>query len=566
MIEYLYYSAFLVSMIFLVMLVIIGQRQNITNFILLFVAIMVGSLGYYSICTATSLDGAVIGNNLVYIGGVFIPILLLLSIANLCQKRIGKGLLTALITFAAIILYFVFQIRTSTIFYRKITLVSKNGVTFLDKEYGPMHTLYPIFVILCMGLGMWVLIRSLSQKKRVSYKVIVSLFVAQVLSVGVYAGERIFHSDMEWMVFIYLLDEILILALIHKIGMYEVSDSIANSLKEHSTYGYMVFDNKYNYIGCNDRAREYLPEIADIYIDRKISEKDYFLYKNVAEKLLNPQNEEEQSYYIIRNKKELRCSIKPLCYGTRKRQVGYLVELEDDTQRRAYVRLLHDYNSELEKAVQEKTEYIYEMQDKMILGIADMIENRDSSTGGHVKRTSDVIKIFIKTLEKFEKEYGFTKEFLEYVAKAAPMHDLGKIAVDDRILRKPDRFTNEEFEVMKNHSRKGAEIVEQVLKGVENEEFVRIAENVAHYHHEKWNGEGYPENLSGITIPPEARIMALADVFDALISKRCYKEKMDYDSVFKIIEDSLGSHFDPELGKLFLGCKEQLISYYNSLS
>ena len=145
------------------------------------------------------------------------------------------------------------------------------------------------------------------------------------------------------------------------------------------------------------------------------------------------------------------------------------------------------------------------------------------------------------------------------------MHDLGKIAVSDLILNKPGKFTPEEFEEMKKHAEKGADIVGQILDGVEDEEFVRVAKNVAHYHHEKWNGEGYPEHLSGIGIPPEARIMALADVFDALVSKRCYKDKMDYDRAFGIIEESLGSHFDPELGKWFLKCRPELEAFYDGL-
>ena len=171
----------------------------------------------------------------------------------------------------------------------------------------------------------------------------------------------------------------------------------------------------------------------------------------------------------------------------------------------------------------------------------------------------------MKELEKCAKEYGFSQEFLENVIKAAPMHDLGKIAVDDRILRKPGRFTPEEYEEMKKHSEKGAEIVGQILDGVEDEEFVETAKNLAHYHHEKWNGEGYPCGLAGINIPPEGRIMALADVFDALVSKRCYKEKMDYDNAFRIIEESLGTHFDPELGKMFLRCRPKLEEYYNNI-
>jgi response regulator RpfG family c-di-GMP phosphodiesterase len=115
---------------------------------------------------------------------------------------------------------------------------------------------------------------------------------------------------------------------------------------------------------------------------------------------------------------------------------------------------------------------------------------------------------------------------------------------------------------MKTHASKGAKIVSQILDGVEDKEFCKIAINLTHYHHEKWNGQGYPCGLSGIDIPLEARIMALAAVFDALVSKRCYKSKMSFDDAFRIIEESLGSHFDPELGEIFLKCRPQLENFY----
>lgn len=143
------------------------------------------------------------------------------------------------------------------------------------------------------------------------------------------------------------------------------------------------------------------------------------------------------------------------------------------------------------------------------------------------------------------------------------MHDLGKIAVDDNILRKPGRYTPEEYEEMKKHSEMGAQVVRMVLEHVEDAEFLETAVNVAHYHHEKWDGSGYPCGLSGENIPMEARIMALADVFDALVSKRCYKEAFGYDRAFAIIEESLGTHFDAKLGRVFLECREELCAFYD---
>lgn len=227
---------------------------------------------------------------------------------------------------------------------------------------------------------------------------------------------------------------------------------------------------------------------------------------------------------------------------------------------------LEDLRRGLEKQVAEKTAHIHYIKDMMVLGMAEMVESRDSNTGGHIKRTSEVIRVFSHRLAQRCDLNGVDERLLRRVEKAAPMHDLGKIAISDSVLRKPGKYTEEEFNEMKLHSAEGAKIVENILGGVEDDEFVQIAKNIAHYHHEKWNGRGYPEGLSKTDIPVEARIMALADVFDALVSKRCYKEAFSYDKAFAIIEESLGEHFDPELGRVFLDCREELTAMYDSFN
>ena len=169
----------------------------------------------------------------------------------------------------------------------------------------------------------------------------------------------------------------------------------------------------------------------------------------------------------------------------------------------------------------------------------------------------------LKTQAKYSE---LSEKFCNDIIKAAPMHDLGKIAVPDAILQKPGKFTDEEYEKMKMHSAEGARIVGEVLKEVDDEYFKKLAINVAHYHHEKWNGQGYPEKLAGEQIPFEARVMALADVFDALVSKRCYKDSFSYEKAFEIISQSGGSHFDPELTKEFIKCRNELEDLYNRLT
>ena len=142
---------------------------------------------------------------------------------------------------------------------------------------------------------------------------------------------------------------------------------------------------------------------------------------------------------------------------------------------------------------------------------------------------------------------------------------MGKIAVDDEILRKPGRFTPGEFEVMKTHAAEGARIVHEILKDTDDDAFHILAENVAHYHHEHWDGSGYPDHLSGEEIPLEARIMAIADVYDALVSKRVYKEKMSFEKADAILREGMGSQFDPALAPVYLAARPKLEAYYAAL-
>ena len=191
------------------------------------------------------------------------------------------------------------------------------------------------------------------------------------------------------------------------------------------------------------------------------------------------------------------------------------------------------------------------MNDEFIIGLATMVESRDNSTGGHIKRTSEGVRILINEILK-DNELNITEEFAKNIIKAAPMHDLGKIAVDDQILRKPGKFTEEEYEIMKKHSAEGARIIREIVDEKYNPQFKQIAENVAHYHHERIDGSGYPDKLKGDEIPLEARIMAIADVYDALVSKRVYKEKFSFEKAYEIIMDGMGSQFDKKLEKYFV--------------
>ena len=204
------------------------------------------------------------------------------------------------------------------------------------------------------------------------------------------------------------------------------------------------------------------------------------------------------------------------------------------------------------------------LHDKLVLGMATMVEGKDNSTGGHIKRTSDVVKIISEEMAK-DPQNNLRHSFFRNIIKAAPMHDLGKISIDDIILRKPGRFTPEEYEEMKKHSPEGARILNKILEGLADKAFETIAVNIAHYHHERWDGKGYPSGLKGDQIPLEARIMAIADVYDALVSKRVYKDEFSFENAYRIIMENMGTQFDPGLEKYFVFARKRIEQYYTDI-
>lgn len=209
--------------------------------------------------------------------------------------------------------------------------------------------------------------------------------------------------------------------------------------------------------------------------------------------------------------------------------------------------------------IQEQSQVISKMQNGLILVLADMVESRDKNTGDHVRKTAAYCRIILEQLRKDgEFKDQLTDEFINDVVNSAPLHDIGKIKVSDVILNKPGKLTDEEFEEMKKHTIAGHDILEQAMELVSSDTgYLKEAENLATYHHEKWNGKGYPTGLSGEDIPLSARIMAVADVFDALVSTRSYKKPFTFEEAIKIIEEGSGTHFDPRVVKAFLEAKDE---------
>ena len=206
-------------------------------------------------------------------------------------------------------------------------------------------------------------------------------------------------------------------------------------------------------------------------------------------------------------------------------------------------------------------------QDEMILGFATLVESRDESTGGHVRRTSKYVEIILESLMERKKFRSIlTKEFISDLKLAAPMHDIGKVAIKDSILQKPGKLTAEEFEEIKSHTTKGEKIILNTFSHLNDSSYFKTCREVVLYHHEKWNGKGYPYGLKGDEIPLSARIMAVSDVFDAVSMKRCYRDALPLETCFKIILDGKNNDFDPEIVDAFISKKKEVIEVYSTLN
>jgi putative two-component system response regulator len=218
---------------------------------------------------------------------------------------------------------------------------------------------------------------------------------------------------------------------------------------------------------------------------------------------------------------------------------------------------LKDYADNLEEKVRSKTSEVLNLQSAILTTVADLVEFRDKHTGGHVNRTHFYLKVLIEELlQSGPYADEISKWNLDSFLSSAQLHDVGKIAISDAILNKPGKLTPEEFEIMKSHVTVGVDAIEGIMKNTTQHGFLNHALLIVGTHHEKWDGTGYPTGLKGKNIPLEGRLMAIVDVYDALISERPYKKPFPHEESCQIIEEASGTHFDPALVEVFKRVKD----------
>lgn len=555
MLDTYYLVAFIASVALTGLYMLIWHKHYDVHITLVFVLVPIVNLGYLLLSHSRGLEEAIMANKVAYIGGIYLQLMIMIAVFTLCRIPLNRWIQIGFYALSSAIYLVVLTQDGTGLFYRSLSLSQVNGSTTLIKEYGPVHHLFLGVVMLYFLLSWGAIFYAFAKKKQVSRKILLLLFLPEIVAMVCYFGGRLILPGVELMPAAYVFAQVVYLIIAHRLGLYDVAGITMHTLMKAGDTGFITFDLEHHYLGSNTAARKVFPVLNEMTVDYSL--RRYRRMKDLIVPWLDGFAEDptENRHLYESGEKTYEIAVNWLYNGGHKR--GYELVITDDTPDRTEI-------TKLNTLVDQKTAHIVEMHNQLILGMATMVESRDNSTGGHIRRTSEGVKILIHELKK-DRQRNLDRNFCKNLIKAAPMHDLGKIAVKDEILCKPGRFTPEEFEQMKAHASEGARIVHEILKDTDDEDFKVVAENVAHYHHERWDGTGYPEGLRGEAIPLEARIMAIADVYDALVSKRVYKEKMPFDKANRIIEEGMSTQFDPGLHTAYLAARPHLEAYYAAL-
>ncbi len=492
---------------------------------MMLVCVILMFAGYYIELKATTLEMALMGTVVSYIGKPFIMLQSLMVICAFYGVKIRKLYYYIGSFIAALVFLAVFTNPYTSLYYTTCTFDANNLHAPLLVENGPLYWLHAVtmfaYFIGCIVVSIIGYLRNRnSQIARFTvYLVLMVVFV--VLGYVVYLAG--WSEGYDATAFGALAGEICLSILFYRYRMFDAVSLAKDAALESSITGIIVIDSS--------KRIAYTNQIGNSILLNGLS----------LDELLE-QTEVERKYYI-----------KECVFNVSRKEIehnGHYVctsfEINDITAS-------YEYQALLEKEVKERTEKIESIQRKSIASLASVVEARSLETGQHIVRTSEYSRMIAEALRKNGKYRDlFTDEYIDLFVDVTPLHDVGKISVPDNILLKPGKLDKAEFEEMKKHAAMGAEIIDRALRGVEDDRYVDLAASVALYHHERWDGTGYPRMLRGTEIPIEARIMAVADCFDAMVSDRCYKKAFSVSQSLKILQEESGTHFDPDVVEAFI--------------
>lgn len=499
--------------------------------ILVMVGMIINFVGYLFELTSTNKAEALRAVKLIYFGKALLTIAMFLFVMGYCKVRISPRIRHVLIVFHMIIVGLVFTCDKHSLYYSSIDFTEEGLFPHLVFGHGPFYMAF-MFVL----FGYFATIFYVSIRRFVTSKdryVKSQVFVLILIDISCTIGYGLFLAGVT-KGYDTTLPALLISSMLMCICLtkYNVLDMVA-AAKEYAmdqfNDGMIVIDSEGDIVYMNQLSED---------IKKKLGADSYYDYLDMFDEYLDGKRVllvGDNAYSVSKNTLTIDEYVGGFVY--------IIIDVTDS----------YNYTERLQAAVTEKTRQVVSIQRSVISSFATMIEARDGITGMHIKNTSNYVRVLVNAL-RLDDRYTdiMTDDYCEMVIDAASLHDIGKISIPDNILCKNGKLTANEFEIIKKHPTEGAKIIELTLRDLEKDEYLAIARDMAYYHHERWDGKGYPKGLKQTEIPLAARIMALADVYDALRSVRTYKESFDVEKSCNIIRESSGSQFDADIAEVFL--------------
>jgi len=513
-----YATTAVLTLLGLIVLMCSYERKKLNHYSIVVQLLMtIACGGYLALALSQTVSEAALANKLCYLGGCFLPPLWLMLICTVCNLQFNRWVKALMYAYSFFVYGLVLSIGYSDFYYEEMFLEQYKGVTVLGHTYGPGHSFFYVILYGYMMIQIALLVYTLRTKKSVSRKNLWALIIMEISNVGSFVASRWLDSAVEIMPLMYLLDTVILLYLQYRGTLYNVEENFAENFAKQETYGYLMLDNQSRYLGCNPMVGRILPAIADCVIDRSIL--DVTGMKTVQEWLEQYTTEGKEYYDYEYGGKHYECRVERLCY--RNRPLGYMVELREDTVKELFI--------------------------QTVTALSEAVDAKDRYTSGHSKRVADYAG-------KIAARMGKSKEEQEEIYRAGLLHDVGKIRIPAEIINKPGRLTDEEYNIIKIHPVTGYHI----LQGISEDSVIAIA---AKYHHERYDGKGYPNGLSGENIPEVARILGVADAYDAMASNRSYRKSLPQEVVREEIEKGKCTQFDPQIADIMLQMMDEDTEY-----
>jgi len=561
MIANLFGVLFLISVIVLLYMAFCNHNNIDIRYWSIVVIIPIIIFGYMMKARATTVSEAKLAFCMIYLDSTIMLMLVLFSLLKSLAIDVKPWLKVTAYVICFLHLGSIWACKDNDLYYASFEIKQTAMGTVTKMTDGPTKIIHYIYLGVMLLSYILVLLLVFLKKKDCSKKALSVYSFFSITGVLIYVIEMLVDVNFTTLPILYVIGDIAIAVSYDNVHSHDMDSVVVEQKENASGRGYVAFSLKKELLCYNSNAIYFVPEIKGKRIDAVFDCSENRLREVFYDVIDTFDKEGKASADFSINDTLFRCIATYFYIRKNGKPSGYLIEIQDITAEQGYMNLIKEYGESLQKEVIAQTEHIKFIQQRVVLGMATIIENRDMNTGGHVKRTSDIIKILVEEMQK-EGIGDLDDKYADEIIRSAPMHDLGKISIDNKILCKPGKLDDDEYAIMKTHSAKSGEIVKAILSGVEEPSFINTAFCLARFHHERWDGKGYPERLAQQEIPLEARIMAVADVYDALVSKRCYKEAMSFEKAAEIMIEGMGSQFDPMMKPIFEACRERLETYY----